>query len=30
MPNLRKQLIERLRNYTVYDKIDVRDYLDNP
>lgn len=28
--NLRKQLIERLKQFSVYDFIDVRDYLNNP
>jgi len=30
MYQLRKQLIERLIKFSVYDAIDVRDYLNNP
>jgi len=30
MPNLRRQLVNRLMTFNVYDYIDVRDYLNNP
>lgn len=30
MYHLRKQLVQRLSAFNVYDPIDVRDYLNNP